>query len=106
MNVNEHKVVQRCEFALSYSSSSSLASLGYSRSPSPTGSSRLESVPQLQAPPILKTGFTFMRNAYLFFVPMIVTPHLGREELLWEPNSDRMPEHAWCRGRARPGRRR
>ena len=26
--------------------------------------------------------------------------------LLWEPNSDRTPEHTWCRGRARPGRRR
>ena len=26
--------------------------------------------------------------------------------LLGEPNSDRTPEHTWCRGRARPGRRR
>ena len=29
--------------------------------------------------------------------------HLGREELVWEPNSDRMPERAWCRGRVRSG---
>ena len=33
-------------------------------------------------------------------------PGVRRGRLLWEPNSDRTPEHTWCRWRARPGRRR
>ena len=34
------------------------------------------------------------------------SPGVRRGRLLREPNSDRTPEHTWCRGRARPGRRR